>query len=139
MLELKAGERHPITFTLDGVVVSNVLSFSVSKSNNLQKDIFANQRQRRDIPAGKAIVTGSLSLIFEDTTLRNRFMNAKPSSIKAQYVRGGRSYTFDIVNMVYDSDDKPIQGQSSYIAETLTYTAYVDDPASQNSLKLTVV
>ena len=127
------------TFTLDGVVAQNVLSFSVAKSNNLQKDIFANQRQRRDIPAGKAVVTGALSLIFEDTTMRNRFMNAKPSSIRAQYVRGGRSYTFDLVNLVYDSDDKPIQDQSSYIAENLTYTAYVDEPASQNSLKLTVV
>lgn len=127
------------TFTLDGVVASNVISFSVAKANNLQKDIFANARQRRDIVAGKAVVTGALSLIFENTTMRNRFMNAKPSSITAEYVRGGRSYKFEIVNLVYDSDDKPIQDQSSFIAENLTYTAYVDDPASQNSLKLTVV
>lgn len=127
------------TFTLDSVVASNVLAFSVSKVNNLQKDIFANNRQRRDIPAGKAIVTGALSLIFEDTTMRNRFMNAKPSAIKAQYVRGGKSYTFDIVNLVYDTNDRPIQGQSSYIVENLTYTAYVDDPSAQNSLKLTIV
>lgn len=126
-------------FTMDGIVASNVIAFSVAKSNNLNKDIFANSRQRRDIPAGKAVVTGSVSLIFEDTTLRNRFMNAKPSAIKAAYSRGAKSYTFDIVNLVYDSDDKPLQGQSSYIAETLTYTAYVDDPSAQNSLKLTVV
>lgn len=126
-------------FTLDGVVASNVVGWSVAKSNNLVKDIFANARQRRDIVASKAVVTGSISFIFEDTTMRNRFMNSKPSSIKAQYIRGGRSYTFDLVNIVYDSADRPIQGQSSYLVETLTYTAYVDDPASQNSLKLTVV
>lgn len=127
------------TFTLDGVANGAVTSFSVTKENNLITDLVANGRQRRDIPATKAVVTGSLSILFEDATMRNRFMNAKPSSIVALYSRGARSFKIELVNLVYDSADEAIDGQASYINENLTFTAFVEDPASQNSLKVTVV
>ena len=127
------------TFTLDNVVNGAVTAFSVTKDNNLITDLVANGRRRRDIPATKAVVTGSISILFENTSMRNRFMNAKPSAITAEYVRGGRSLKVEMVNLVYDSADEPIDGQASYINETLTFTAFVEDPANQNSLKVTVV
>ena len=127
------------TFTLDGVANSQVTAFSVAIDNSLVTDLFANNRARRDILATKAVVNGSISILFEDTTFRNRFMNALPSAITAQYIRGGRSFKIELVRLAYDSSDRNMQGQTSYITETLTFTAYVDDPSSQNSLKLTVV
>lgn len=126
------------TFTLDGVERPNVVSFSVVKENNLVTDLLANNRTRRDIPATKAVVTGAISLLFEDTTMRNRFFNQLPSRISANYVRGGRSLLVELNNLVYDSSDRPLEGQTSYIVENLNFTAYVDDPSSQNSIKLTV-
>ena len=127
------------TFTLDGVANGAITAFSATKENNLITDLVANGRQRRDIPATKSVVTGSISILFEDTGMRNRFMNAKPSAITAEYIRGGRSFKIELVNLVYDSADEPIDGQASYINETLTFTAFVEDPTNQNSLKVTVV
>ena len=126
------------TFTLDGVANNQVTAFSVTKENNLVTDLLANQRARRDILATKAVVTGSISLLFEDTTQRNRFFNQLPSSIEANYVRGGRSFKIELVNVNYDTREAPLDGQTSYIVDTLNFTAFTNDPANQNSIKLTV-
>lgn len=126
-------------FTLDGVAKNNVTSFDVTVNNNLMKDLLANNVARRDIPATKTLVTGSISMLFEDTTMRDRFLNALPSAITALYSRGTKSFKIELVRLNYDANPRPIQSQSTYIVETLPFTAYVDDPASQNSIKITVV
>lgn len=125
-------------FTLDGVANSQVTEFNVSVDNNLITDLVANNRSRRDILATKTVVNGSISILFEDTTMRNRFFNQLPSSITALYTRGAKSIKLEMVNLVYDNSDRPMESQTSYIVETLNFTAYVENPSSQNSLKVTV-
>lgn len=125
-------------FTLDGVVNDQVTAFSVTKDNNLITDVFGTGRARREIPATKAVVTGSISILFENTTHRNRFFNQLPSAIIADYVRGSRSFKIELVNINYDTSDRPLDGQTSFIIETLNFTAFVNDPAGENSIKLTV-
>lgn len=127
------------TFTLDGVSNNQVTAFDVTVNNNLMKDLLANNVARRDIPATKTIVTGAISLLFENTTFRDRFLNALPSSIVAQYIRGTKSFKVELNRLNYDANPRPLSGQNSYIVETLNFTAYVDDPTSQNSIKVTVV
>lgn len=127
------------TFTLDGVTNQQVESFSVVKENSLITDLYANNTTRRAIPATKAIVTGSIGLLFEDTTMRNRFFNHLPSAIVANYVRGGDSFKIELNKIIYTNDARPLDGQTSFILETLNFTAYVDDPTAENSLKITVV
>lgn len=132
--------RHEeCTFTLDGVVNTAVVAFSVAKENNLVTDLFGNQRTRRDILATKAFVSGSIAILFENTTFRDRFMNNKISAITALYARGANSFKIELLNINYDSSNRPMQSQTSYITETLNYTAFVDDTTVQNSLKVTVV
>lgn len=127
------------TFTLDGVTNSQVESFSVRKENNLITDLYANGTTRRAIPATKAVVSGSLQLLFEDTTFRNRFFNRLPSSIVALYQRGSKSYKIELNKVVYTGSNRPLDGQTSWILETLSFVAYTDDPVNENSLKVTVV
>lgn len=127
------------SFTMDGVASSQIEAFSVSKENNLITDLFANNRARRDIPATKAIVTGSVQILFENTTFRNRFFNTLPSSIVALYSRGGKSFKIELNKIVYLTSSRPLDGQTSFILETLNFQAYVDDPVNENSLKVTVV
>lgn len=125
-------------FTLDGVVNNEIESFSVVKENNNILDLFGSQPRRREIPATKAVVSGTLSILFSDTTMRNRFMNRLPSRIQALYQRGGSSLQIDLVSVVYTSDARPLDGQTSFILETMNFQAYIDDTA-QNSLKVTKV
>ena len=127
------------TFTLDGIANQNVESFTVAKENNLITDLYGNTPRRREIPATKAQVTGTLSILFSDTTMRTRFMNQLPSRITALYQRGSKSFQLDLVNVNYDVSERPMESQTSFILETLNFTAYVNDPTVQNSLKLTVV
>lgn len=127
------------TFTLDGVVNNDVESFSVSQDNNIILDLYGNTPRRREIPATKATVTGSIALLFSDTGMRNRFFNQLPSRIVALYARAGRSFEIQLNNINYDVDSRPLQGQTSFILETLNFTAFVKDPTAQNSIKVTVV
>ena len=126
------------TFTLDGAANNDVESFSVVKENNLITDLYGNTPRRREIPATKAQVTGTMTMLFSDTTMRNRFMNQLPSRISANYVRGSRSFLIELNNVNYDVDDRPLEGQTNFILETLNFTAYVNDPSAHNSIKLTV-
>lgn len=127
------------TFQLDGVTNNQVEAFTVTKENNLIGDLFANNATRRAIPATKAMVTGSISLLFEDTTQRNRFFNKLPSAIVATYQRGSRSFKIELNKIAYLTDSRPLSGQTSFILETLNFQAYVDNPSAENSLKVTVV
>lgn len=127
------------SFVLDGVTNNDIESFSVVKENNLITDLYGNNPRRREIPATKAQVTGSIAILFSNTTMRNRFMNQLPSSIVATYARGGDSFKIELVNLNYDSDERPMESQTSFILETLNFTAYVKDPSAQNSLKVTIV
>lgn len=126
-------------FTLDNVINNQIMAFSVAKENNLVTDLFATGLTRRDIPATKAVVTGSISILFENTTYRNRFFNQLPSSISVTYTKGAKSFTILLNKVVFNTSDRPLSGQTSYITETLNFTAYTDDPTAENSLKVTVV
>lgn len=126
------------TFTISGVDSNAVEAFSVRKENNLVTDLFANNTTRRDIPATKAVVTGQIQILFENTAQRNRFFNHLPNSIVANYARGARSFKIELVKLAVSGSSRPMDGQTSFILETLNYTAYVDDPASENSVKVTV-
>ena len=126
------------TFTLDGVTNQDVESFSVVKENNNILDLYGSSPRRREIPATKAQVTGSIAILFSDETMKTRFMNQLPSRISANYVRGGRSFLIELNNLNYDTDSRPMEGQTSFILETLGFTAFVNDPTAQNSIKVTV-
>lgn len=126
-------------FTIDGVANNQVMAFSVAKENNLVTDLFSTGISRRAIPATKAVVTGSISILFEDTTQRNRFFNKLPSSISVTYTKGAKSFTILLNKVIFNTDDRPLSGQTSYITQTLNFTAYTDDPTAENSLKVTVV
>ena len=119
--------------------ITNIESFSMTKDNNNITDLFGATITRREIPATKAVVTGELSMLFEDTVMRNRFMNNLPSSIVALYSRGGNSFRIELNNLHYTTDVRPLEGQTSFILQTLNFQAFVEDPASGNSLKVTVV
>lgn len=126
------------TFTLDGVANNDVESFQVIKENNNITDLYGSTPRRREIPATKAVVTGSISILFSDTGMRNRFFNQLPSRITANYVRGTRSFLIELNNINYDSSGRPLEGQTNFILETLTFTAFTNDPTAQNSIKVTV-
>jgi len=126
-------------FYVAGAEILNVMTFSVSINNNLVTDLYTNQKERRDIPATKCMVTGNMTLLFEDTTQRNRFMTEESVKLEAVYARGANSFTVTLDKVRFDDDSQPLSGQTDYIAETINFTAYVDDPSTEESIQITVV
>ena len=124
------------TFALNGTNDNSVTAFSVSLNNNLQTDLFGTDRKRITIPAGKLLVTGSFSKLFDDTIERNAFLNAQVRSFKATFVRQGASLVIFCPKIRYNSHPENISGQSVYIIETFNWTAFVDDPATESSIRI---
>lgn len=122
------------TFALNGTNDNSVTAFSVNINNNLVGDLWGTSKQRIDIPAGKAVVTGSFTKLFDDTTERNAFLNNQTRSFKASFVRGGTSFIIWCPKIRYNTHPENIGGQSEYILETFAWTAYVDNVSTEHSI-----
>ena len=125
------------TFALNGANDTSVTAWSLNVNNNLVGDLFGTSRARLNIPAGKCVVTGSFTKLFDDTTERNAFLNAQVRSFKATFARQGASIVFLCPKVRYNTHPENIGGQSEYILETFNFTAFVDDPSTENSLRIT--
>ena len=123
-------------FTLDGTEDTSITAWSLNIDNSLVTDLYGTQKIRLDIPAGKGAVTGSFTKLFDDTTERDKFLTGDVVSFKAKFSRGSNDLVFWIPKAKYDSRPSPMSGQSEYILETFNFTAYVDDPDTEQSLRI---
>lgn len=131
--------HNEAVFQINGVTSTDIVSFSVSIDNNLSTGLYANQRQRRLAPATKVVVTGSFKKLFEDALTYNKFLQENVVSLQAQYSRGANSFTILLNKVRLINDNTPVAGQAEYITETFNFQAYVDDPSTERSIKITVV
>jgi len=123
-------------FTINGVDISEITTWSLTLNNNLVTDLWGTGREREDIPATKLAVTGSFSKLFKNTAERNTFMSNDESSFKVVFTRGTKSLVFLCAKTRYDSAPANIGGQAEYILDTFNFTAFVDDPATQYSVRI---
>lgn len=124
------------TFSLAGTDDTSITAWSLNVNNNLVTDLYGTQQIRSTIPATKLIVTGSYTKLFDDTTERDKFLDKQPSSIRARYRRGTKGLTFLCNKIRYDTRPANITGPSDYILETFNFTAYVDNPSTEYSLRI---
>ena len=129
--------RHEeAAFALNGTNDTSITAFSVNINNNLQTDLYGTGTQRIAIPAGKLLATGSFTKLFDDTVERNAFLNNQVRSFKASFVRQGASFVILCSKVRYNTHPENISGQSAYILESFNFTAFVDDPATENSIRI---
>lgn len=124
------------TFSLNGTNDTSVTAFSVAINNNLVADLFGTGRRRIAIPAGKCVVTGTFTKLFDDVVERNAFLNAQERSFKATFARQGASFIINCPKIRYNTHPENISGQSDYILETFSFTGYVNDPSTENSIRI---
>ena len=123
-------------FKLNGTTDTSVTDWNISIDNNLVTDLYGTDIQRVDIAAGKAVVSGSFTKLFDDTTERNQFLNAGVRSFWVKFTRGSNYLTVYCPKVLYDSHTENISGQSDYILETFNFTGYIDDPDSEYSVRV---
>lgn len=125
------------TFKLNGVTDNDISAFAVTLNNNNATDLYGSNNTRQEIPATNLEVTGSFTKFFNDNTERDAFLTDLPRSFQVTFNRGGRSYDINIARLLYDDRDDPLSSQSDYVAETFTWTAYVDDVTVDKSVVIT--
>ena len=130
--------HNEAVFEIDDIEVTDVTSFNVSINNNLITDLYANQKERIDIPASKVTVTGSFTKLFQDTTALDQFLSEGPVKLDVTYSRGANSFAIQLNKILLDNIAEGLSGQGDYIAETFNFTAYVDSTAN-DVISLTVV
>ena len=126
-----------LSLEIDDTAVTTVTDLSFTVENNLITDLYATGKERRDIPATKCNVTGSMTLIFESTTQRNKFLAESDVKIQATYTHGTKSIAFLFPTVKYNTDSQPLAGQNEYIAETIEFTSYIEYPATDYSISVT--
>jgi len=130
--------HNEATFEVDDVELTDVTAFTLSINNNLITDLYANQKERVDIPASKCVITGSFTKLFQDTDELDDFLAEDPVKLEVTYARGSNSFKFQLNKIKLDNATEPLAGQGDYIAETFNFTAFIDD-VDNDVLTLTVV
>lgn len=124
------------SFRLNGTADTSVTAFSVALANNVGTDLFGTNRVRLDIPAGKLVVTGSFTKLFDDVTERDAFLASSVRSFQVDFARNTKSFTIYCPKIRYNTRPANIGGQSEFIMETFNFTAFVDDPATEKSIRI---
>jgi hypothetical protein len=137
-----SGDNNPylhsdLSAKLNNTADTSITTWSLTLANTLVTDLYGTTKRRIDIPAGKLVVTGTFTKLFDDTTERAAFLAQSERSFWAKFSRGTNYLTFWCPEIRYDSHSENIGGQSEYILETFNFTSYVDTPATNvNSLRI---
>jgi len=137
-----SGDNNPYlhsdaAFRLNNTADTSITTWSLTIANTLITDLYGTTKRRIDIPAGKLVVTGTFTKLFDDTTERAAFLAQSERSFQVKFSRGTNYLTFLCPEIRYETHTENIGGQSEYILETYGFTSYVDTPATRsNSLRV---
>lgn len=95
-----------------GSTVAFVTGLSLSVANNLSPNYVVGSNQTPFITAGRTNVSGTLSCMFQDLTMLNKFINETETSL--EFVLGNgttQSYTFKIPRVRYTGGDNAVSGE----------------------------
>lgn len=106
------------------------LNVNLNLSNNLDTSIFpvGAQGERTDLPEGFAAPSGSVEMLFRDTTILDKATNVTESSIRIRFSQQSGDYycEFELSEIQYQPSDPPIEGPNA-VRATLNFQAYYQD------------
>lgn len=91
------------TITEGGTTVAYITSINLELTNNLQGSYALGSTSYRTLSSGKAEVTGTVTALFEDATLYNKFRNSTDSSLQFILSAGSpaETLTFKVPKVKY--------------------------------------
>ena len=95
-----------------GATVAYVTGISLSIQNNLSPNYVVGSNQTPFITAGRTNVSGTLSCMFQDLTMLNKFINETETSVEVTLGNGvTKSYTILIPRVRYTGGDNGVSGE----------------------------
>lgn len=109
-----------------GSSIGYVTSASFSVNNNVQEASVVGSDTVAGLPAGQVLVEGNISVLFQDNTMLNKFINETASSLElALRDSAGNEVNIWIPKLKYTGGSKNISGDD-LIALDMPFTAYRD-------------
>jgi hypothetical protein len=117
--------------TLASVAVVTGIDFTIT--NGLAARFVVGSDSTTDLEFGNAVVEGTITAFFENSSLYNRFLNETESAIEVSVddPTGSSAYTFLFPRVKFNAADVPVEGPTSRII-TIPFVALYDSTELSN-------
>lgn len=114
---------------LENAIGVTVLGFDFEINNNLDEVLAVGQRGPAAITEGKGDCTGNVTVMFENLTLFNKFLNETASELRITFTNGANSLAFYFPEIRYIGDAVPKISSPQGIVVPLKFRAIYDTVA----------
>ena len=123
-----------------GVSIATVNTATLEIDFDLDGDqyVIGSNGLRADIPEGIARISGTLTALFENTTLLNKAVNGVESSLKLKLTGGADSLEFFLPEVMYERNSPGINGPRGVLIE-LPYRAYYRTNVEATAIMATLI
>lgn len=123
-----------------GAPLAQVSSIAVTVDNGITAEYYWGNCDVGDLVTGRAEVTGTLEVFFNDLVLYNKFKNGTATSLQFTLTNGAaggnQTYTFTLPNIRYTSADLPSNSGSDSMVLSMNFRALYDVADSESGLKI---
>lgn len=101
--------HHEATAVNEGGSSATILNLTCSITNNLKSDDYnVGSRYRAALQEGKGDTTGTVTFLFENLTLYNKWLNETNSSLDVTFTQGSSSLKLDFPSIYYTGQAGPV-------------------------------
>lgn len=119
--------HHEATAVNEGGSSATILNLTCSITNNIQADRYnVGSRYRAAAQEGKGDATGTVTFLFEDLTLYNKWLNETESSLDITFTQGSSSLKLDFPSVYYTGQAGPTIETDQGVVIALNFRAVYD-------------
>jgi hypothetical protein len=134
-------DHFSLAMSEGGGAITNVKECSLNFTNNLDSSQFVisgSGGQLGALPTGVAMVSGSITALFENDTLLTKARNFTESDLTMTWTSGTSSLALHVPEMVYSVRHPQVSGPDGVVI-SLDYRGYYANDADATCLKATLV
>ena len=124
-----------------GQPLAQVSSISVNVDNGINPEYYWGNCDAGDLVTGRAEVTGTLEVFFNDLVLYNKFKNGTATSLQFTLTNGAaggnKTFTFTMPNIRYTASDLPSSSGDESMILSLEFRALYSVATNSSGLKIT--
>lgn len=104
------------TITIGGTAVK-ATSFTLNVDNGMEAAYAIGSSAAQDITWGEAVVTGTMTLYWEDMTQIDRFVDETTAEVEIVLTDGSNTLTFNMANVKFNGGGLPVPGSGVLFVE----------------------
>ena len=115
-----------------GATIATITEIQAKLDNGVKSRFTVGSTTGTTQSIGMSNLTGQVSLYFDDSTVKEEFINRGTSSLEFEFLdASGNSYDFLVPKIIYSEADSPTSGEGDIIL-TMKFQAVLDSSSSTN-------